>query len=121
MTAFKDNPAVRAAVRDAIVARAPEHMIAGGRAALVAAIDTIAEAWISTADDQAAGGNTFAYARKKSPHRLLHMPLDPDLANLTEDHRRFVAGRSMRDVEPSVALKVRDPWGNQIANADDLA
>ena len=119
--AFKDNPAVRDAVRDAIVARAPAHMIAGGHPALVAAIDAIADAWISTADDQAAGGNTFAYARKKSPHRLLHMPLEPDLANLAEDHRRFVAGRSMRDVEPSVALKVRDPWGNQIANADDLA
>lgn len=121
VTAFKDNPAVRDAVRDAIVARAPAHMIAGGHAALVAAIGAIADAWIATADDQAAGGNTFAYARKKSPHRLLHMPLEPDLPNLTEDHRRFVAGRSMRDVEPSVALKVRDPWGNQIANADDLA
>lgn len=120
VTAFKDTPAVRAAVHDAIVARAPAHMIAGGHAALVAAIDAIADAWIATADDQAAGGNTFAYARKKSPHRLLHMPLEPDLPNLTEDHRRFVAGRSMRDVEPSVALKVRDPWGNQIANADDL-
>jgi hypothetical protein len=121
VTAFKDNPAVRAAVRDAIIARAPAHMIAGGHTALAAAIDAIADAWISTADDQAAGGNTFAYARKKSPHRLLHMPLEPDLANLAEDHRHFVAGRSMRDVEPSVALKVRDPWGNQIANADDLA
>lgn len=120
VTAFKGNPAVRDAVRDAIVARAPAHMIAGGHAALVAAIDAIADAWITTADDQAAGGNTFAYARKKSPHRLLHMPLEPDLPNLTEDHRRFVAGRSMRDVEPGVALKVRDPWGNQIANADDL-
>lgn len=121
VTAFKDNPAVRDAVRDAIVARAPTHMVAGGHAALAAAIDAIADAWITTAEDQAAGGNTFAYARKKSPHRLLHMPLEPDLPNLAEDHRRFIAGRSMRDVEPSVALKVRDPWGNQIANADDLA
>jgi hypothetical protein len=32
-----------------------------------------------------------------------------------------VAGRSMRDVEPNVTLKVRDPHGNTIANADDLA
>jgi hypothetical protein len=31
-----------------------------------------------------------------------------------------VAGRSMRDVEPNVTLKVRDPNGNTIANADDL-
>jgi hypothetical protein len=40
--------------------------------------------------------------------------------NLTEDHRRFVAGRSMRDVEPNVVLKVRDPWGGEIRNAGDL-
>jgi len=26
----------------------------------------------------------------------------------------------MRDVEPSVALMVRDPYGNTIANAEDL-
>ena len=58
---------------------------------------------------------------RKSPHRLLHMPLEPEIDNLDEPHRRFVAGRSMRDVEPSVALTVRDPYGNTIANADDLA
>jgi hypothetical protein len=85
VTAFKDNPAVRDAVRNAIVARAPAHMVAGGHAALAAAIDAIADAWITTADDQAAGGNTFVYARKKSPHRLLHMPLELDLPNLAED------------------------------------
>ena len=61
-----------------------------------------------------------AYAKKKSPHRLLHMPLEPEIGNLAEAHRRFVAGRSMRDVEPNVTLKVRDPNGNTIANADDL-
>jgi hypothetical protein len=27
----------------------------------------------------------------------------------------------MRDVEPSVTLKVKDPEGRTIANADDLA
>ena len=75
-------PEFAAAVRDAIVARAPERMIAGGRAALAALIDEILEAWIATADEQAAGGNVFAYARKKSPHRLLHMPLEPEIGNL---------------------------------------
>ena len=96
-------------------------MIAGGRAALAGLIDDILEAWIATADEQAAGGNAFAYASRKSPHRLLHMPLEPEIGNLAAPHRRFVAGRSMRDVEPNVALKVRDPYGNTIANADDLA
>jgi hypothetical protein len=117
---LKNAIGTRAAVRDAIVARAPERMIAGGRAALAELIDDILESWIATADEQSGGGNVFAYAHRKSPHRLLHMPLEPEINNLDEPHRRFVAGRSMRDVEPSVALTVRDPYGNTIANADDL-
>lgn len=117
---LKNNVGVRNLVRDSIVGRAPERMIAGGRAALSKLIDDILDAWIETSDEQAAGGNAFAYAKKKSPHRLLHMPLEPEIGNLAEPHRRFVAGRSMRDVEPNVTLKVRDPHGNTIANADDL-
>lgn len=111
---------VRTAVRDTIVSRAPDHMLAGGRAALTKLVDDILDAWIATAQEQAAGGNSFAYAKKKSPHRLLHMPLEPEIDNLDPPHRRFVAGRSMRDVESNVALKVKDPYGNPIANADDL-
>lgn len=117
---LKNNVGIRVRIRDAIVNRAPERMIAGGRVGLAALIDDILDAWVATADEQAAGGNAFAYAKKKSPHRLLHMPLEPEIANLAEPHRRFVAGRSMRDVEPNVALKVKDPRGNTIANADDL-
>lgn len=120
VTELKNCPQVRDDVREAIVSRAPSHMIAGGHSALRAAVDELLDAWIATAEEQAAGGSQFAYARKKSPHRLLHMALEPDWANLDEAHRRFVAGRSMRDVEASVALKVRDPYGNTIANAGDL-
>jgi hypothetical protein len=83
-------------------------------------VDALLDAWIETAEAQAAGGNVFGYADKKSPHRLLHMPLAPEIANLSAAHARFVASRSMRDVEPSVALNSRDPQGNTIANADDL-
>jgi ATP-dependent helicase YprA (DUF1998 family) len=118
---LKNQTAVGRAVRDSIVARAPERGIAGGRAALAQLIDDLLQAWIAIADQQSAGGNEFAYAKKKSPHRLLHMPLEPEVDNLPETHRRFVAGRSMRDVELNVALKVTDPAGNRIANADDLA
>lgn len=117
---LKNAVGTRMAVRDAIVARAPELKIAGGRAALGQLIDDILEGWAATADEQSAGGSVFRYARSKSPHRLLHMPLEPEILNLPEDHKRFVAGRSMRDVEPSVALMVKDPHGNTIANADDL-
>ena len=101
--------------------RAPENAVPGGRAALKSLVDGLLDAWIETADAQAAGGNVFGYADKKSPHRLLHMPLSPEIANLSASHARFVAGRSMRDVESSVALNPRDPNGNAIANADDLA
>ncbi|MBU6418531.1 MAG: DISARM system helicase DrmA [Proteobacteria bacterium] len=117
---LKNNTEIRNLVRDSIIDRAPERMIAGGHAALSKLIDDIFDAWIETSDEQTAGGNAFAYAKKKSPHRLLHMPLEPEIGNLAEPHRRFVAGRSMRDVEPNVTLKVRDPNGNTIANADDL-
>jgi hypothetical protein len=117
---LKERSATRVAVRDAILARAP-YSVPGGRAALASLVDGLLDDWIATADEQAAGGNVFGYANRKSPHRLLHMPLAPEIPNLTAAHARFVAGRSMRDVEPSVALLPRDPRGGQIAGADDLA
>jgi hypothetical protein len=118
---LKNRPAVRTAVRDAIVDRAPASAIPGGKAALRNLIDSLFDAWIETADEQLQGGNAFGYADKRSPHRLLHMPLAPEIPNLSAAHQRFIAGRSMRDVEPSVALNPRDPKGGKIANADDLA
>jgi hypothetical protein len=118
---LKNRPATRAAVRDSIVARAPASAIPGGPTALASLIDGLLDAWIATADEQSAGGNIFGYASRPSPHRLLHMPLAPEIANLSPPHQRFVAGRSMRDVEPSVAVLPRDPKGQKIANADDLA
>ncbi len=118
---LKNQPATRAAVRDAIVSRAPPNAVPGGSAALAALVDGLLDAWIETADEQSQGGNVFGYADKRSPHRLLHMPLAPEIPNLSAAHQRFVAGRSMRDVEPSVALNPRDPKGEKIANADDLA
>jgi hypothetical protein len=60
------------------------------------------------------------YYEAKSPARLLHQPLEAGLGNLSSDHRLFVAGRSMRDVESSVHLLVKDPYGRPIQNADDL-
>ncbi len=118
---LKNRPATRATVRDAIVARAPQNAVPGGKAALAALIDGLLDAWIETADEQAQGGNVFGYAGRPSPHRLLHMPLAREIPNLSAKHQRFVAGRSMRDVEPSVALNPRDPKGDKIANAADLA
>ena len=118
---LKNQAATRTAVRNAIVSRAPPNAVPGGSVALAALVDGLLDAWIETADEQSQGGNVFGYAEKRSPHRLLHMPLAPEIPNLSAAHQRFVAGRSMRDVEPSVALNPRDPKGEKIANADDLA
>jgi hypothetical protein len=117
---LKVRPLIRNAVRDAIVARAPQTMVAGGREPLAALIDDLLNAWTDTADAQTASGDPFYYARGKSPHHLLHMPLAAELPNLSDAHRRFVAGRSMRDVEAGVLLSPRAPDGRKIANADDL-
>jgi hypothetical protein len=120
VTELKNQVSLRTSVRDAIVARAPDAMVAGGRAALGAAIDRIFDAWIATVDEQTATGSSFSYRKQKSPKRLLHMPLAPEVADLPKPHQLFVASRSMRDVEANVAMKVKDPYGNPIANADDL-
>jgi hypothetical protein len=115
-----NQSATRAAVRDAILQRAPDAVIPGGRTALGNLIDELFDAWIETAKEQSQGGNSFAYASNPSPRRLLHMPLAREIDNLPAAHRRFIAGRSMRDVEASVLVNPRDPRGGPIANADDL-
>jgi hypothetical protein len=117
---LKDEPQLRTKMRDAIVARAPAGAVAGGSGALKKQIDELIDAWMLTADEQSEGGAAFRYYRARSPHRLLHQPLEAGVDNLPPDHRRFIAGRSMRDVEPEVLLKVKDPSGKPIANADDL-
>jgi len=108
------------AIRSALLARARKVIPAGREEALGDLIDEVFADWKTTVEEQTAGGSAFNYARGTSPHHLLHMPLAKELANLEKPHRRFVAGRSMRDVEAAVSLKVQDPWGMPIANADDV-
>jgi hypothetical protein len=117
VTELGNRPEIRVRVREAILDRAPEHMVAGGRQALGQAIDDLIEDWIATAAELTANGGPFYYGR--TAQRLLHVPLDPAIPNLSRAHQRFVAGRSMRDVEPSAVLKLRDPYNNPIAGAED--
>ena len=42
---------------------------------------------------------------------LLFNPLDPDLERQPQEARKFVAHRSLRDVEPTVNLWLRNPDG----------
>lgn len=119
VTELADRPEIRTRVREAILDRAPENAIAGGRQALARAIDDLIEDWIATAAELTANGGPFFYGR--TAQRLLHVPLDPAITNLSRAHQRFVAGRSMRDVEPNAVLKLRDPYNNPIAGAEDAA
>jgi hypothetical protein len=116
VTQLADRPDIRIRVREAILDRAPDA-IAGGREALAGTVDALIDDWIATAAEQTANGGPFNYGR--TAQRLLHVPLDPALPNLSRGHQRFVAGRSMRDVEPSAVLKLRDPYNNPIAGAED--
>lgn len=116
---LRDHEPLRAQVANAIVARSKGRVV-GGDASLRQDIDVLLNGWMKTAEELTANGAPFAYSRTGARTHLLQNPLDPALDNLTPDHRRFVAGRSMRDVEPNVVLKVRDPWGGEIANAGDL-
>ena len=54
---------------------------------------------------------------------LLRTPLDPELATLNADERKFKAPRSLRDVEPSVNLLLKRFDGTEIepASADEDA
>lgn len=119
VTAIKDQTATRTAVRDAIVARAPAHAIPGGHAALARQVDAVLDDWIETAAALTSTGGEFAYSRKQSPKRLLHMPLERELKDLEEPHKRFQANRSMRDVEAKVRLKITDRYGKPLFEKED--
>ena len=86
----------------------------GGHPALRIAIDELLDAWEALASDRSANAERlyYGYPRDKA---LLHDPLDPLLASLDPDYRRFTAGRSMRDVEHAAVLKITDPYGQPLS------
>jgi hypothetical protein len=103
----------RAMIVKMILDRAPPVDIVGGHAALLSAIDQLLDAWEALANDKRANAERlyYGYPREKA---LLHDPLDPLLAALNPDYRRFTAGRSMRDVEHAAVLKITDPYGQSL-------
>jgi hypothetical protein len=111
------RPDVQDHVRTTLLARAPESE----RPMLQAAIDALFQDWIATNTEQTSDGGSFSYAGESLPRRLLVAPLDPRLEGLSPAHQRFVASRSMRDVEPNVVLKILGPDGHKIANAQDVS
>jgi hypothetical protein len=103
----------RAAIVKMILDRAPAADVVGGHAALRVAVDQLLDTWERLANDKRANAETlyYGYPRDKA---LLHDPLDPLLAALSPDYRRFTAGRSMRDVEHAAVLKITDPYGQPL-------
>lgn len=71
-------------------------------------IDSLLDSWVRIAqNDPAAQGLAYQPFEEQSAKRaLLRMPLDPDLRECDQHERRFVANRSMRDVEGAVDLYV---------------
>lgn len=100
---------------EVIASRAQDQAVVGGREALRGAVRSLLKDWEAVVDDHQP---RVAYGDRREGQQLLHVPLDPALPNLRENHRRFAAARSMRDVEPNVILRVRDPYGNPLTAED---
>ena len=77
-------------------------------------MNDLLDAWEKIAADRSANAENLPYGYPR-PRALLHDPLDPLLDALDPLYRNFRAGRSMRDVEHSSALKITDPYG-QVLN-----
>ena len=93
--------------------------VVGGPEALRHQIGNLFSTWEELVDQQTVAGGAFAYD-KRDAGGLLHAPLAKELAELDERYHSFIAGWSMRDVEPAVRLKTRGPKGQLIGNAKDL-
>jgi hypothetical protein len=72
--------------------------------------------WVNIVRNLQQEGVRLEYQRELSEGtRLLFGFLDPELEDVEPVRRRFRANRSMRDVEPTVALDVKrlDEWGDR--------
>jgi hypothetical protein len=116
--AIGEIPDYREEVINTFLERAPDGAIVGGREALRTYLEKLLDDWETVVDALAP---RLVYSdRRQAAQPLLHQPLDPAIANLNPpEHRRFLAARSMRDVEANIVLRVRDPYGNSF-NADDI-
>lgn len=110
---LRANPALQAQIVDVVLRRAPEHGVVGGREALREMVAGLVRDWAETADEGTATGGKFYYGYPRDK-ALLHDPLDPLLASLAPAHRRFAAGRSMRDVEHATPLRIVDAHRNEL-------
>jgi hypothetical protein len=94
-------------VVDVLEQRANDAGSPGAAPQLRGLVAKLLDDWKRIADEQEAGNAGLQYQREQgNDPALLHTPLDPALRELGEPRNRFKAGRSLRDVEPSVNLFV---------------
>jgi hypothetical protein len=110
---LRDNAALQRRIVEVVLDRAPHDAVVGGHAALRAVVTALVRAWVETADEATATGSKLYYGHPRDK-ALLHDPLDPLLDSLAPAHRRFVAGRSMRDVEHATPLRIVDAHRNEL-------
>jgi hypothetical protein len=123
LTAADDAEKISAAkaelgfIGDVLAARVEAHRkgqedddpIDGVKAELRARIEALLDSWVVVAkNDPAKDGLSYQLfeAGQASKRPLLHMPLDAELAGCDRHERKFVANRSMRDVEGTTDLYV---------------
>jgi hypothetical protein len=76
-------------------------------------VKDLLDSWEKVAGEARSVGARLEYQRELGDAKpLLHDPLDPELPRLSMDARKFRANRSMRDVEPEVALWIRNVDGS---------
>ena len=77
------------------------------------------DSWQRVAAEKEAGRADLQYGTELQLPRLLYAPLDPELAKLTADARKFKANQSLRDVEANVNLWIMRPDGSYIAPQEE--
>lgn len=98
-----------------IAVRASRHGINAPDATLEARVYArtvgLLDDWTRIATGIVGGGGSLGYDARNVTQPLLREMLDPDLPRLPAERRRFRAPRSLRDVEPSVFVRVQTPDG----------
>jgi len=74
-------------------------------------VESLLDTWVSIAGDL---GELQYQNEVGRAQRLLYDPLDPELEKRPKEASRFKAQRSLRDVEPTVNLKLRNPDGFEV-------
>jgi len=110
---LRGNDVLQQRIVEVVLDRAPHDAVVGGPAALRAVVTDLLRAWAETADEATATGRNLYYGHPRDK-ALLHDPLDPLLDSLAPAYRRFVAARSMRDVEHATPLRIVDAYRNEL-------